>query len=134
MEDWVLEQQDVLGVECQDLPGTGPALTDLRAERIRQYASEALRRVDALDANLGAVNADLLNMAYWLKQAIQQAMQAGPEAWMECEELLPAIESFLKVTKQIERFAKLETRRGASKTTSGDRPDAKKAQSGDSEV
>ena len=88
---------------------TGSQPEDLRQRRILDYATESLAKLGPLEANLGLINSDLMGMAYRLKQAIEKAME--PAAKLEdFENILPAIENFQKLARQIDRFAQLELR------------------------
>lgn len=86
-----------------------PRESDLRLQRIRDYATESLAKLGPLEANLGLVNSDLMNMAYRLKQAIEKAMETAEEL-EDFEVLLPAIDKFQMLAKQIDRFTQLELR------------------------
>jgi hypothetical protein len=80
---------------------------DPRYQRIVDYLNTALAIEDPLAANVAATNSDLMLMAYRLKQAIATAMEMTPAALEEFEKLMPAVDSFLRITRQVERFAKL---------------------------
>lgn len=98
-------------------PGTGPVTTspepgpaiphDRRVERIADYVSEALDADDPLEANLGAVNADLMFMAYRLKQVVGDSLRESPETIRAMAEVMPAVDNYLKVTKQIGSMSQL---------------------------
>jgi hypothetical protein len=83
---------------------------DPRLRRIRDYLKEALVRENALEANLAVVNSDLMWMGYALKQAIEAAMAAAPAGLDHFERLAPAIDSYLRVARQVDRFATLGLR------------------------
>jgi hypothetical protein len=85
----------------------GAPAGDLRRRRIADYLTEALRQDNSLRANLGAVNCDLMHLAYDLKQAIAEALGVDP-ALGHFQGLLPAIDYWLRVSKQVERLAQLD--------------------------
>jgi hypothetical protein len=85
----------------------GLPASDLRRQRIADYLTEALRQDNSLRANLGAVNCDLLHLVYDLKQAIAEALGVDP-ALGQFQGLLPAIDYWLRVSKQVERLAQLD--------------------------
>jgi hypothetical protein len=87
---------------------------DRRYQRIIDYHNTALAIEDPLAANVGAVNADLMLMTYRLKQAIGEAMDVTPTALEEFEKLMPAVDSFLRISRQVERFAKLNLQLAAA--------------------
>ena len=91
----------------------GPAVPDvskLRLEKIHEYLVELLQQADALQANLGATSSDLMLMGFRLKEAIEQAMADSSAPLGRFEQLMPAIEGYLKVTRQIDRLAQLDRR------------------------
>jgi hypothetical protein len=89
--------------------GTGEG-EDLRLRRIRDFLDEALAKDNALEANLGAINSDLMVMAYQLRDAIDDALAEGSGALDDFRNLVPALGSYLGIIKQIDRFAQLELR------------------------
>ena len=46
-------------------------------------------------------------MAYRMQETIENAMAEGPMTLEDLEDLMPTIESYLKITKQIDRFSQL---------------------------
>jgi hypothetical protein len=91
--------------------GASPDVADRRTARIAEYLAHSLDYADPLQANVGAVNADLLLMADRLRQLLEAAPWASLE---DFDDLKPAIDSLLRIHKQIDRFAQLETRLGAN--------------------
>ena len=116
MEERVEQHVAADGAQGEGRPAPGAAAppagdgADRRLQRIMDYLREALARESALEANLGAVNSDLLIMGYRLKQAIDEAMAATPAALEQFQRLMPAIDSYLRLTKQIDRLAQLSLR------------------------
>ena len=116
MEERVEQHVAAGGAQGESQPAASTAAppagdgADPRLQRIMDYLREALARDSALEANLGAVNSDLLMMGYRLKQAIDEAMAATPAALEQFQRLMPAIDSYLRLTKQIDRLAQLSLR------------------------
>jgi hypothetical protein len=92
--------------ESEAMP-SDDANCDLRLDRITEYVSEALAAADPLAANVGVINGDLMHMAYALRQGLAEALQQPPESLLAMSEAMPAMDGFLKVTKQIDRFTQL---------------------------
>ena len=84
-----------------------PQTKDERHERIKDYLRSALAMKDPLAANVGAVNSDLMLFGYSLQRAITKALDLAPAALDEFGKLMPAIDSYMRISRQVERFAKL---------------------------
>lgn len=80
---------------------------NIRQQRIVDYVTESLAKNDLLEANLGAVNGDLMLIAYRLQAVLGDVLQRPPESLVELSELMPAIDGYLRVTKQVERYSQL---------------------------
>jgi len=112
--------------------GDLPEEDDQRQRRIDDYRRAALAMEDPLAANVAAVNSDLLLFGYSLQQAITQALQTAPTALDEFGKLMPAIDSYMRISRQVERFAKLnqqltaaeKARRSAKQAATADQPGA----------
>ena len=94
---------------------------DVRLERILDYVNQSLAKLNPLEASLGALNADLMLMAYRLRQVLDDALQEGAAAFEELEELAPTIDQLLRILKQIERFSQLAIKLGNGNTNSNAR-------------
>jgi hypothetical protein len=79
---------------------------DPRLERIHDYLNDSSSR-DNFAAVLGGVNGDLLLMEYRIKQTLEDAMQPGTIACEELEPLMPTVNVWLKIVKQMERVSRL---------------------------
>ena len=79
----------------------------LRLKRVRQYLAESLAKPDALQANLGAAVGDLMEIAYRLKEAIDAVLQKEGGSLEQFDRLMPAIDKYLRLTRQADRFARL---------------------------
>ena len=71
------------------------------------YLRSSLAMKDPLAANVGAVNADLMAFAHCLQRAITRALDMAPTALGEFEKLMPAIDSHMRISRQVERLTKL---------------------------
>ena len=81
--------------------------TDIREQRIADYVAESLAQEDAMEANLGVVNADLMLLAHRFRHVLEEAMQQPPETLAEMAELMPGVDSYLRVVKQVDRLSQL---------------------------
>lgn len=90
-----------------------------RLQRIRDYQREALANPDALAANLGAVNADLMQIAYRLLKATNAAFAQSANPLEDFTALLSALNVSSQLTRQIHRLAEFDERRrgGAANVT-----------------
>lgn len=92
-----------------------------RLSRLLDYQASSLEKDDPLEANLGSINSGLMRVALWLDETIEQAMESGPPNVERLSRILPAIDTHLRVTRQVDRFANIELRAAeARKPTSTD--------------
>lgn len=83
---------------------------DARLSRVLDYQASSLEKDDPLAANLGSINSGLMRIALWIDQTIEQTMESGPPSVERLNQLLPAIETQLRLTRQVDRFAHIELR------------------------
>ena len=83
---------------------------DARLSRVLDYQASSLQKDDPLEANLGSINSGLMRVALWLDETIEQAMVSGPPNVERLSRILPAIDTHLRVTRQVDRFANIELR------------------------
>ena len=83
---------------------------DARLSRVLDYQASSLQKDDPLEANLGSINSGLMRVALWLDETIEQAMESGPPNVERLSRILPAIDTHLRVTRQVDRFAQIELR------------------------
>jgi hypothetical protein len=88
---------------------------NLRDQRIADYLNDALSKPDPFEANLGIVNADLMQIAHRLQQVLNEAMQQPPETLAEMAEFMPGLDGYLRVVKQVDRFSQLALKLQAGK-------------------
>lgn len=98
---------------------------DARLSRVLDYQASSLQKDDPLEANLGSINSGLMRVALWLDETIEQAMVSGPPNVERLSRILPAIDTHLRVTRQVDRIANIELRAAeARKPKSSDNNDA----------
>ncbi len=83
---------------------------DARLSRVLDYQASSLQKDDPLEANLGSINSGLMRVALWLDKTIERAMESGPPNVERLSHILPAIDTHLRVTRQVDRFANIELR------------------------
>ena len=83
---------------------------EARLSRVLDYQASSLGKEDPLEANLGSINSGLMRVALWLDETIEQAMESGPRTVERLQRILPAIDTHLRVTRQVDRFAQIELR------------------------
>jgi hypothetical protein len=83
-------------------------LAQLRIQRIQDLLAEALELPNALQANLRACSSDLLLLAQRFRQAMNVAFGEGSDPLVTLERLRPAIDAYLRITRQIDRLTQLE--------------------------
>lgn len=88
--------------------------SSLRLQRIDEYRQEALANPDALSANLGAVNSDLMRMAYRLMHVADEVLAQSANPLEEMSKLLPVIGVSAQFARQIQRYAEFDTRARAA--------------------
>jgi hypothetical protein len=91
-------------------PAVGRGSHAARLSRVVDYQAQSLGKPDALQANLGSLNSGLMRIALNLDEALEQALSGGPRTVERVQKLLPAIETHLRVARQVDRFAQLEMR------------------------
>ena len=77
-------------------------------DRIQDYQAHALHKDDHLEANLGSLNAGLMRIGITVEEALERSMAAETLTGEGLQRLLPIIEVYLRLTRQIDRFAHLE--------------------------
>ena len=85
-------------------------LAKRRLERIRQYLVESLEQEDAWRACVGPVVSDLLEMCLNLKVGIDKEMKQAGSFVSVLANLEPALNTYLRIIRQLERLVKLDGR------------------------
>lgn len=88
---------------------------EARLSRVLDYQTASLAKRDPLAANLGSINSGLMRVALWLDETIEQAIGSGPRTVERLQKILPAIDTHLRVTRQVDRFAQIELRAAESR-------------------
>ena len=88
-------------------------LTAMRLEKVDDHLRESLDKTDTLEANLGVVSADLMRMACRLTDAIEETL--SKTSLDHFQKLVPAIDAYLRVARQIDRLAMLDRRLTSSR-------------------
>jgi hypothetical protein len=92
---------------------------DRRGELVAEYMAEAMANDDTLVANVGVINADLMHIAAAFTKCL-----AAPLAEAHCPEaigeVLPALNQYLKVVKQLDRLTNLTLRLKATERASAE--------------
>jgi len=83
---------------------------DVRLSRVLDYQASSLDKEDPLEANLGSINSGLMRIALWLDETIEQTVRSGAPNAERLTRILPAIDTHLRLTRQVDRFAQLELR------------------------
>jgi hypothetical protein len=90
---------------------------DRRRELVALYMAEAMEHDDPLVANVGVINADLMQIAATFTKCLAPPLAAArcPEA---IGEVLPTVTQYLKVVKQLDRLTNLTLRLKATEWAS----------------
>lgn len=102
--------------ECNDervatAPPAEEGRDDPRLQRILDLCQESLSESDALTANVGVIASELAHMASSLGPAILAALNNASDP-AELKDLsFPAVNDYLRIVKQFERFASFKQRR-----------------------
>lgn len=88
-------------------------LTAKRLEKVDDHLRESLDKADSLEANLGVVSADLMRMACRLTVAIEESL--GKRSLEQIDKLVPTIDAYLRIARQIDRLAMLDRRLTSSR-------------------
>jgi hypothetical protein len=83
------------------------SVAQVRTRRRDELLQKSLESDNPLEANLGAVQVDLLDMATQLKEFLAVAFPDSAENWAEFEQLTVGCNTMLRVTSQVERYAHL---------------------------
>jgi len=88
-----------------------PASTEehtARMSRVLDLMASALSKDDHLRANLGSMNAGLMRLGIHFEEGLEGSMTASPLTVERLQKILPAVETHLRLLRQIDRFAHLE--------------------------
>lgn len=99
--------------------GAQDGLDDCRFQRLADYQQKAIKTADPLVATLAVINSDLMGMAFRLSKAIDGAVGEGAAGLQELRQVDPALNSYLRVAKQIDRFTQLGIHLGKPERSAG---------------
>ena len=86
-------------------------LTQQRLQRLDDFERSAVELPDPLQSVLRGAQADLQRIGYQLGHSLTAALQTDADPTVtQAKDLVPAIETLLKVSRQADRFANLEQR------------------------
>jgi hypothetical protein len=78
--------------------------------RIEEYRTDSLLKPHNLQACLGATTAGLLKLGHYLELRIIRALETAPDAAGRIPQIMPTLETHLRLTRQIDRYAQMELR------------------------
>jgi hypothetical protein len=81
-----------------------------RLERIRDYQRQSLANPDPLQANLGAANGDMMQVAYRLRRILDVTLARSVGAPDDLPSLLAGVAAFSGLSRQIHRCSDLSHR------------------------
>lgn len=83
-------------------------LSESQFRRIREYTAQCLKRRNALRVNLGAEAGNLMSMGLQLQQGINKVLANSQDVLGELEKVGPAMEIYLKITRQWDRLVQFD--------------------------
>ncbi|HEV3343907.1 MAG TPA: hypothetical protein VG125_26270 [Pirellulales bacterium] len=105
--------------ESPSAPPLRPELLS-RLDRIAAYRAASLVKRNPLHASVGSTNAGLMCINAYLEDTLVQALAAGPSSPEHLQKLQPTIDTYLRVTRQIDRFTQLELKGKSRRSSSLD--------------
>ena len=112
--------------EAEAPSGRGPAekppteLHDARVSRVLDYQYAALEEDDPLTAGLASLNSGLMRIAIELDEPIAKALESDPQkVAMDCS-VQAALDTLLRVTRQVDRLAQTEVRVAKARQSQAD--------------
>jgi hypothetical protein len=86
-----------------------------RLRRVVDYLTDVLKKKNHQEAVLGSINAGLMSTAIELDEFIEQALATKPKTFERVQKLLPALQTYLQTTRQIDRLTQIERRMEAAR-------------------
>jgi hypothetical protein len=112
------ELQPIAADDSAEAGGEESDPTDGRVERILEHVDDSLRLDDPLQATVGAASGDLMLMQYRLRQVLDEVLQQTPDTLTALAEVMPALNTYMKVSQQVDRFIQLSLKIQAAKGAS----------------
>jgi hypothetical protein len=81
-----------------------------RQQRLEEFEMAGLDKPDHLEALLVCGTADLIDIAFMVGAVVKGSLAAAPATADTVQNIEPALNDLLRVTRQIDRFAQLELR------------------------
>jgi hypothetical protein len=81
---------------------------DARLLRLEEYELDGLEKDNPLEATLTFVNADMMNLAILMGGVLKDSLSVAPATTDSFRQIEPSLNMYLRVTRQIDRFAHLE--------------------------
>jgi hypothetical protein len=103
-------EEEQQATEATQAVENSPESTDATAEReqrIADYVTQSLEVGDPFEANVGVVNADLMLLALRYRQVLGEALEQPPENLAELAEIMPSVDSYVRLVKQVDRISQL---------------------------
>lgn len=107
----------------------GAVSREARLGKVRDYQAAALKKRDPLAAAVATVNAGQMALAVELDECIRHGFAALPRSPERLENLLPGVQTYLQLTRQVARLAQIDAQatesrraRRAGQASSADRP------------
>ena len=94
----------------KDRPIAKERVAKKRQRRLNELLLKSLDDPDPLQANIGAASSDLMAMALRLKRLIDKDLSDDPNQSGRLKKILPALEIYLKVNRQVDRYVQLDRR------------------------
>ncbi len=83
-------------------------LENLRNNKQQQFLAKALASENALEANMGAIAADIFGMLRGLKQSMDANLEEIGDPQQRHQELVSGFSMYLRGAKQTERFCQMQ--------------------------
>jgi hypothetical protein len=93
-----------------DLIEPAANLETLRTNKQHQFLAEALGSENALEANMGAIAADIFSMLRGLKKSLDANLAEIDDPQLQHQEFVSGFGMYLRGAKQTERFAQIQGR------------------------
>jgi len=109
------DEEPMTATDLSGTDGGDDDAADVRVQRILEHVNDSLSEEDALQAALGAASGDLMLMQYRVRQALEEALRETPDSLTAIAEVLPAMNTFMKLSQQVGQFVQLSLKIKAAK-------------------
>jgi len=108
------EAEDAVPHAARDLgssvPMTPQDLRRRRDQRIQDHLGTVLESPSTLQAVMGPVLCDTLDLCQGMKKLLDEAISRGPSVTVGFKDVMPLLEIYLKTVRQAERLANVDCR------------------------